>query len=663
MHLFLDSLEYENFMGGTLRIEFGKSTDIFGANGTGKSRFKDAYSWLITGRNANDEAKFPIKDTVNTENNILPHRVKASFRRSPGEDITFEKIYKEDWSSVQGSAEKKLKGHTITYKIDGNEKPAGTYEQIMDTLIPANLLKMLSDPLYFPDKMGWEDQRRVLELMASEVTNEYVLNVISDGVKDFGDITKILDAKQTLEDRKQRLNYEIKELKKSHTPIAPKIEELTLQITNMGKINIKEVNKRIGILNAEIEKIESQINDKSAAEDQQSETARTARNTLNNLKNRNQDIESFHNNGYKTDKGKFDSEKSGLEDQITALNVTIRSKESLIKSLASKKSELDNLQTSIETRWREENEKDFPVWDDKNFICETCNRKHDNENIEETKAGLENHFIENKKKKLEGLNSEWAIVDADKKYNANLTETTTHALDSLNEKLKSLNTDLETVNQKISDQGEVKNVYDRLADDVEYQNNIIAAAKITTQLSEVQPINYDDLKADKNQFISKLDDEKRELHKVETIKSLEDRSKQLAEQERTLAEQIASYQREDLLIDEFVIAKSNIIEQTIRSKFKNVTFKMFKNNIGDPIPKPTCELWYDGKPWKALNTGSKLNAGLDVINALSKHYGIFPPLLLDNRESVHDIYEMDSQIINFFVSQPDKVLRVENSLH
>ena len=46
-----------------------------------------------------------------------------------------------------------------------------------------------------------------------------------------------------------------------------------------------------------------------------------------------------------------------------------------------------------------------------------------------------------------------------------------------------------------------------------------------------------------------------------------------------------------------------------------------------------------------------MNAGLDIINTLCKFYGVCAPIFIDNRESVNDIIETQSQIINLVVNK------------
>ncbi|WP_319001311.1 hypothetical protein [Clostridium estertheticum] len=65
-----------------------------------------------------------------------------------------------------------------------------------------------------------------------------------------------------------------------------------------------------------------------------------------------------------------------------------------------------------------------------------------------------------------------------------------------------------------------------------------------------------------------------------------------------------------------------------------------------------------GIPFNDANTASQINAGIDIINTLSSYYEVEVPLFIDNRESINQLIETDSQVINLVVSL-DKELKVE----
>ena len=72
-----------------------------------------------------------------------------------------------------------------------------------------------------------------------------------------------------------------------------------------------------------------------------------------------------------------------------------------------------------------------------------------------------------------------------------------------------------------------------------------------------------------------------------------------------------------------------------------------------------CVPMMGGVPYSDLNTAKKLNAGLDIINTLTKFYNTTAPLFIDGMESVTDIIDTASQVINLIVdSNYDKVTSV-----
>jgi hypothetical protein len=71
-----------------------------------------------------------------------------------------------------------------------------------------------------------------------------------------------------------------------------------------------------------------------------------------------------------------------------------------------------------------------------------------------------------------------------------------------------------------------------------------------------------------------------------------------------------------------------------------------------------CDALIDGVPFSDANTASKINAGLDIINTLCEFYQVTAPIFIDNRESIVNVIDIQSQIINLIVSEGDKKLRV-----
>ena len=88
--------------------------------------------------------------------------------------------------------------------------------------------------------------------------------------------------------------------------------------------------------------------------------------------------------------------------------------------------------------------------------------------------------------------------------------------------------------------------------------------------------------------------------------------------------------------------------------FKLVSFKMFEKQINGGEVE-TCEAMVSGVPYSSLNHAMKINAGLDIINAICKFEGITAPIFTDNAESINELLPTQSQIIRLVVSDDDEL--------
>ena len=76
--------------------------------------------------------------------------------------------------------------------------------------------------------------------------------------------------------------------------------------------------------------------------------------------------------------------------------------------------------------------------------------------------------------------------------------------------------------------------------------------------------------------------------------------------------------------------------------------------------EPCCETIYDGIEFnKDLNSSSKINVGLDIIDTISKHYGFKAPIFIDNAESVNKLINIETQLITLHVSLDNKLMVIE----
>lgn len=645
--IILNSLKLRNFKGiKELTIDFSNITNIFGENATGKTTVVDGFMWLLFDKDSHDRTTFEIKtlDSNNEPMHGLEHEV-IGVLNIDGKNITLSKIYKEKWTKRRGEAEKQLTGHETLYSIDEVPVKKKEYQEFINNIIDENLFKLITNPLYFSINMKWQDRRTVLLDIIGNITDESVINSREDlkpleellGDKDIDTFKKSVQAK------KRKLNEEIKAI-----PIR----------TDEANNSIKEVDfealefRKRGIVSG-IKSLEEQLLDSSKV----NEEVLKEKDKLYSLKSRLRDME------YKAENEK-NKPKKELQSKLNSLKLDVDRLQSAINNLKINKQYSENdiehykkLCDEERNNWFTQNKKIFE-FDESNCICPTCKRAFDTEDIERKRQELEENFNSNKAKILKD------IQNKGKSYKE-LLEKHEEKLNLIKSDIDSKNKELEKL--KAAEQGlkeEIDNFIakDTLIDDGEYQELNIVISELENKLQQPTTANNQrqELKERKFKLEIELEEVNKDLTYKEQNEKLKNRIQELQEQEKKLAQQIATLEGQEFLCEEFIKTKVELLESSINSKFKYVSFKLFDTQVNGGLNE-TCEALINGVPFSNANTASQINAGLDIINALSDHYQVTAPIFIDNRESVNDLIETNSQVINLLVSK-DKVLRIENSL-
>lgn len=137
----------------------------------------------------------------------------------------------------------------------------------------------------------------------------------------------------------------------------------------------------------------------------------------------------------------------------------------------------------------------------------------------------------------------------------------------------------------------------------------------------------------------------------------EKRIAELKADAKNAAEALESIEKMLFTIEEFTRFKAKFVEGSINDLFRVATFRLFREQANGGLEE-RCDVVYDGVPFMGLNNGMKVNVGIDIINALSRHYGVTVPLFVDNAEAVTRLEECSAQVIRLVVSENDKELRV-----
>jgi hypothetical protein len=140
------------------------------------------------------------------------------------------------------------------------------------------------------------------------------------------------------------------------------------------------------------------------------------------------------------------------------------------------------------------------------------------------------------------------------------------------------------------------------------------------------------------------------------IKKTNERIKELETQEKNLAQQISELEGNEFVIDNFIKAKVDMLEDRINALFKYAKFKLFEVQINGGL-LPCCETIYKGVPYSSLNKAATINIGIDIINTLCKFHEVNAPIFCDNAEAVNELTTTNSQLIRLLVTL-DKELKI-----
>jgi predicted nuclease with TOPRIM domain len=139
---------------------------------------------------------------------------------------------------------------------------------------------------------------------------------------------------------------------------------------------------------------------------------------------------------------------------------------------------------------------------------------------------------------------------------------------------------------------------------------------------------------------------------------VKERMDELADREKQLAAEFEETERQLNLLDDFVRARVNLLEESINTLFKFCSFRLFEEQVNGGITE-TCTVTVNDVGYGSINNAARIQAGVEIINVLSAHYGATMPVWIDNRESVTELPDISGQLISLVVSPEDKTLRIE----
>lgn len=630
----LTQLNLQNFKG----IEFGdfrftNNTIIRGDNATGKTTVFDALCWLLFGKDSLDRADFQIKTLKNGEPvHNVNHMVQAAFDNEDGTGFTLKRIYREKYSNPRGG-EVKLTGHTTDYFINDVPSKEKEYKAFINNMINEDVFKLITNPLFFNEQYTWQNRRKLLLEMCGDVDDASVINS-KDELKR---LTELLNGRSVDEQRKI--------IASKKTAINKELDMIPVRIDEA--VNCKptplEAEQKLKDDIATIETAIKQLEeDKSVIVNGLDGAERTAKirevkrklaDRKSQLMNEHTDKERRLEHEYKLSIVQLqmaESERDRYKDREYELDTQIKQEEARI----------DKLQAEFDTFNKQE-------FDDEN--CPTCGQPYP----AEKRAELEAMFNIQKATNLE----EWQkLIDSAKALRQNYIEQKEIMqvkADGMSSQIEELSNNKDMKQKAMNEVGEVDLDNDVQVNDLKAELFMLELDEDNTSDDQLKRID-----SELSELADKRSTLQTELTKYDVIRDITKRINELEQEQQRLINEKNLVDETAFLLDEFVKAKVEMLEDTINKHFTITTFKMANVLVNGSV-EDCCETMVDGVPYRSLNNAARINAGIDIINALTKFYKVNAPVFIDNAEAVTKFINCKSQTIKLIVDETCRELRVD----
>ena len=631
----LTKLELLNFKGlKSFTINLNGDVVIRGDNATGKTTVFDSVCWLLFGKDSLDRADFEIKTLDGGEPiHKVNHEVTGTFTLDEGGTVELKRVYREKYSSPRGG-EVTMTGHTTDYFVDGVPKKEKEYKEIVSSLIDESIFKLITNPLYFNETYSWQNRRKLLLEMCGDIDDISVINSRDD----LSRLAELLEGR-TVDDQRKVVAAKKTAINKELDMIPVRIDEAMRNKPEIASGKAKLI-RDIETLSAGIGEVEKQ---KAIIQNGFSSTEKESK-----IRDINRQLE-VQSSKVLSD---YHKQKQRLRDEYEASLTKLKMVEVDRDRCADRRDEL-NKEIERESKRIVTLQSEFDTFNAQQFnkeSCPTCGQAlpADKQEI------LEAEFNTNKSKKLE----EWkGLIESAVKLKANYEE----QQEIMVSKIDSLTTEASQYNDAYN----VKfKEYEAYSEPNFEDNPVYADLKAQLFLLEI-----DDEPGADTEELAKLDEElssmkskkagfETELNKFKLIDDINHRILELENQQQKLVAEKNALDEASFLMDEFIKAKVNMLEESINSRFKLARFKMFNVMINGNIEE-CCETTYNGVPYRSMNNAARINVGLDIINALTSYYKVNAPVFIDNAEAVTEFVPVNSQTIKLIVDESKPQLTVE----
>lgn len=650
----LDKLKLTNFQGiREFEVDAGgKSLDIYGDNGAGKTTVFNAVTWLLFDKPSTGAKNWSPKTRgANGEKHNLEHSATATFIRQDGSRLTLGKALHEVYKKKRGSVLAEFSGNTVDYFLDGVPVKEREYTAAVSAECGGEeLMKLLTMPDYFPGAMDWKKRRALLLEICGDVTDSAVI----ENSRELADLPSYLRKPgttaqyYTVEEYSKIAKARKAEINKQLDGIPGRIDEAQRAIPvvtmteNEAREAVASLSNKYTILSEEKVLLSGGQTAQAEARKQTVEVEAALASARAEFMVRS------------AEKTRAERDKiSEIERRISAAKT---SKKSSIGCAEIYKRKSDAMKADRDNLLKEYDLVRSQSWDASRETCPTCGRRLPEEKIGELRAD----FNLKRSERLEWINkqgqercSKGMIEDLERKRKESVDEA--DAADAELDKLYAEKEALEGADG-FAQVFEGTEEYTRLMNalDACREAEATAAKDVSSEIEELSGKMFS--------VDMELQEARKVLMQIEQANAQKKRIAELEDQETRLAEEYEDVERGVYLCEQFIKEKIGMLTEKINGKFSSVSFQLFNEQVNGGVAE-CCEVLIPAKdgamvPYATANSAAKVNAGLEIIATIARHYKRDMPIFVDNAESVTHLAHVDGQVIRLVVSEEDKMLRV-----
>ncbi|MDR2657548.1 MAG: AAA family ATPase [Oscillospiraceae bacterium] len=636
--IMLCTLKITNFKGissYTFNPE-GRDATIRGTNATGKTTVFDAFTWLLFGKDSLDRADFGIRPILQSQfggDEIGDTSVEATLDCS-GDPVTLKRTYREKWTRVRGQTEDQFSGYETVCTIDGVPKLVSEYKAYVEGLIPEQIFRSITNTRYFCT-LKWQDRRKMLFDMAGEIPADELFA---------GGLAKLRSAvgRNTVEDYAVILKKEQLRLNKELERLSVRRDEVSLVIDEGAEKSpyAATSGETIDQMRREIASLRSE-NTTQSLRDKLSQVRRD----LEHMDLMEQArVNGERNKMLLLNRGKVQS----LRQQREQLSLAKSDIERKIEIARQQRGMYENELNRLRERWRAEEAKKSSYQPES--VCPHCGQIIPEDKVSGARAA----YI------AECANRQTLIVGESKQYAGNieeidaqldLLETAARMHVDYDSQIRSIGELIDKV-ESIEPTVDPDPTYIKLREGAQGAIILLERSIKTAETGEIgtaalQRIAYLTSEIDKAEIVQS---------QLRQNAAQRDRIAELNQQRRDAG---VAYETNQMLIslcEEYARRKMRLTQERIDKLFHLVNWRLYITQQNGGIADD-CTPMVDHVPYSDLNNASRINAGIDCINALCRYHGVTAPVWVDNAEGIVDILPTSGQLIRLVVDSAEGALR------